>query len=211
MNGEDFEAIHQEVEKGIVFKGTNLWILICAILVASVGLNMNSTAVIIGAMLISPLMGPINGMGYSLATYDFDLFKKSVKNLTFAILVSLLTSALYFFISPVSSAHSELLARTSPTIYDVFIALFGGVAGMLALSSKLKGNVIPGVAIATALMPPICTAGYGLATLQFSFFFGALYLFTINTVFIAVGSLVVSQVLKFPIRNVVGQSAIKKR
>lgn len=207
---EDFEAIHQEVEKGIVFKGTNLWILICAILVASVGLNMNSTAVIIGAMLISPLMGPINGMGYSLATYDFDLFKKSVKNLTFAILVSLLTSALYFFISPVSSAHSELLARTSPTIYDVFIALFGGVAGMLALSSKLKGNVIPGVAIATALMPPICTAGYGLATLQFSFFFGALYLFTINTVFIAVGSLVVSQVLKFPIRNVVDKVRSKK-
>jgi uncharacterized hydrophobic protein (TIGR00271 family) len=207
---EDFEAIHQEVEKGIVFKGTNLWILICAILVASVGLNMNSTAVIIGAMLISPLMGPINGMGYSLATYDFDLFKKSVKNLTFAILVSLLTSALYFFISPVSSAHSELLARTSPTIYDVFIALFGGVAGMLALSSKLKGNVIPGVAIATALMPPICTAGYGLATLQFSFFFGALYLFTINTVFIAVGSLVVSQILKFPIRNVVDKVRSKK-
>jgi uncharacterized hydrophobic protein (TIGR00271 family) len=149
-------------------------------------------------------------MGYSLATYDFDLFKKSVKNLTFAILVSLLTSALYFFISPVSSAHSELLARTSPTIYDVFIALFGGVAGMLALSSKLKGNVIPGVAIATALMPPICTAGYGLATLQFSFFFGALYLFTINTVFIAVGSLVVSQVLKFPIRNVVDKVRSKK-
>jgi len=207
---EDFEAIHQEVEKGTVFKGTNLWILICAILVASVGLNMNSTAVIIGAMLISPLMGPINGMGYSLATYDFDLFKKSVKNLTFAILVSLLTSALYFFISPVSSAHSELLARTSPTIYDVFIALFGGVAGMLALSSKLKGNVIPGVAIATALMPPICTAGYGLATLQFSFFFGALYLFTINTVFIAVGSLVVSQILKFPIRNVVDKVRSKK-
>ena len=207
---EDFESIHDEVEKGVVFKGTNLWVLISAILVASVGLNMNSTAVIIGAMLISPLMGPINGMGYSLATYDFTLFKKAIKNFSFAVLVSLLTSALYFFISPVNSAHSELLARTSPTIYDVFIALFGGVAGMLALSSKLKGNVIPGVAIATALMPPICTAGYGLATLQPTFFFGALYLFTINTVFIAVAALIVSQVLKFPIRHMVDSERAKK-
>ena len=207
---EDFETIHVEVEKGVVFKGTNLWVLICAILVASVGLNMNSTAVIIGAMLISPLMGPINGMGYSLATYDFVLFRKAIKNFSFALLVSLLTSATYFFISPVNTAHSELLARTSPTIYDVFIALFGGVAGMLALSSKLKGNVIPGVAIATALMPPICTAGYGLATLQFNFLFGALYLFTINTVFIAVASLVVSQFLKFPIRSIVEKDRAKR-
>ncbi len=207
---EDFETIHTEVEKGVVFKGTNLWVLISAILVASVGLNMNSTAVIIGAMLISPLMGPINGMGYSLATYDFLLFKKAIKNFSFAVVVSLLTSALYFFISPVNSAHSELLARTSPTIYDVFIALFGGVAGMLALSSKLKGNVIPGVAIATALMPPICTAGYGLASLQFNFFFGALYLFTINTVFIAVAALIVSQVLKFPIRDMVDKERAKR-
>lgn len=207
---EDFELIHSEVEKGVVFKGTNLWVLISAILVASVGLNMNSTAVIIGAMLISPLMGPINGMGYSLATYDFPLFQKAIKNFSFAVAVSLITSALYFFISPVSTAHSELLARTSPTIYDVFIALFGGVAGMLALSSKLKGNVIPGVAIATALMPPICTAGYGLATLQMNFFFGALYLFTINTVFIAVAALVVSQVLKFPIRNIVDKERAKR-
>ena len=175
----------------------------CAILVASVGLNMNSTAVIIGAMLISPLMGPINGMGYGIATYDMPLFRRAVKNFTFAVGVSLITSALYFFITPVSTAHSELLARTSPTIYDVLIAFFGGLAGILAISSKLKGNVIPGVAIATALMPPICTAGYGLATLQFNFVFGALYLFTINTVFIAVAALLVCQVLKFPIRSVV--------
>ena len=207
---EDFDTIHTEVEKGVVFKGTNLWVLMCAILVASVGLNMNSTAVIIGAMLISPLMGPINGIGYSLATYDFQLFRKAVKNFTFAILVSLITSSLYFFISPVDTAHSELLARTSPTIYDVFIALFGGVAGMLALSSKLKGNVIPGVAIATALMPPLCTAGYGLATFQFTYFFGALYLFTINTVFIAVASLFVSQVLKLPIRTIVDKARAKR-
>ena len=200
---ESFDFIHAEIEKGIEFKGTNLWILMCAILVASVGLNMNSTAVIIGAMLISPLMGPINGMGYGIATYDMPLFRRAIKNFTFAVGVSLITSALYFFITPVSTAHSELLARTSPTIYDVLIAFFGGLAGILAISSKLKGNVIPGVAIATALMPPICTAGYGLATLQFYFVFGALYLFTINTVFIAVAALLVCQVLKFPIRCVI--------
>lgn len=200
---ENYETIHAEIEKGIQFRGTNLWILMFAIVVASVGLNMNSTAVIIGAMLISPLMGPINGVGYSLATYDFHLFRRSLKNLMYAVVVSLLTSALYFFLSPINEAHSELLARTSPTIYDVLIALFGGLAGIVAISSKLKGNVIPGVAIATALMPPICTAGYGLATLQFNFFFGALYLFAINTVFIAFASLVVSQYLKLPIRSIV--------
>ena len=200
---ENHETIHTEIEKGIQFRGTNLWILMFAIVVASVGLNMNSTAVIIGAMLISPLMGPINGMGYSLATYDFYLFRRSLKNFMYAVVVSLLTSALYFFLSPINEAHSELLARTSPTIYDVLIALFGGLAGIVAICSKLKGNVIPGVAIATALMPPICTAGYGLATLQFSFFFGALYLFAINTVFIAFASLVVCQYLKLPIRNIV--------
>ncbi len=210
---EDIDVIHAEIEKGVVFKGTNLWILICAILVASVGLNMNSTAVIIGAMLISPLMGPIIGMGYGLATYEFNLFRKALKNFLFALVVSLITSSLYFVISPVDTAHSELLARTSPTIYDVFIALFGGTAGMLAMSSKLKGNVIPGVAIATALMPPLCTAGYGLATLQMNFLFGALYLFTINTVFIGVSSMLVSQILKFPIRSIVdtGRSERLKR
>lgn len=200
---EDFDTIHAEIEKGIVFKGTNLWILMCAIIVASVGLNMNSTAVIIGAMLISPLMGPINGIGYSIATYNRDLFERSVKNLLFAVLVSLITSFLYFLITPVNTAHSELLARTRPTIYDVFIAFFGGLAGILAISSRLKGNVIPGVAIATALMPPICTAGYGLATLQFNYFFGALYLFSINMVFIAVASLLLCQIFRFPIRSIV--------
>lgn len=200
---EDYDAIHAEVVKGIHFRGTNLWILMFAIVVASVGLNMNSTAVIIGAMLISPLMGPINGIGYSLATYDFHLFRRSLKNLLYAVGVSLLTSSLYFLLSPINEAHSELLARTSPTIYDVMIALFGGLAGIVAMTSKLKGNVIPGVAIATALMPPICTAGYGLATLQFNFFFGAFYLFTINAVFIAFASLIVCQYLKFPIRSIV--------
>lgn len=207
---ESFDSIHAEIEKGIVFKGTNLWILMCAIWVASVGLNMNSTAVIIGAMLISPLMGPINGMGYSIATYDMSMLRQAIRNFTFAVIVSLLTSTFYFLITPVSTAHSELLARTSPTIYDVLIAFFGGLAGILAISSKLKGNVIPGVAIATALMPPICTAGYGLATLQFNFVFGALYLFTINTVFIAFAAFVVCQVLKSPIRSIVDPKKRKR-
>jgi uncharacterized hydrophobic protein (TIGR00271 family) len=200
---DSFEKIHETIEKEIIFKGTNLWILIFAIIVASVGLNMNSTAVIIGAMLISPLMGPINGMGYSIATYDFPLFRKAVKNFSFAVVASLIASTTYFALSPISTAHSELLARTSPTIYDVIIALFGGLAGIVAISSKHKGNIIPGVAIATALMPPLCTAGYGLATGQFTYFLGAFYLFTINTVFIAISSVAISQILKFPIRSLI--------
>lgn len=200
---EDFGNTDATIRKDVVFKGTNLWILIFAIMVASVGLNMNSTAVIIGAMLISPLMGPIIGVGYSIATYNFPLLSKALKNFSFAIVASLVTSTLYFVMTPVSSAHSELLARTSPTIYDVLIAFFGGLAGIVALSSKQKGNVIPGVAIATALMPPLCTAGYGLATLQMKFLFGALYLFFINSVFIAFAALLVSQLLKFPITTII--------
>lgn len=198
---EDFETIHQTVEKGIFFRGPNLWILIFAIFIASVGLNVNSTAVIIGAMLISPLMGPIIGMGYSAATYDFVLFRKAVANYTFAIGASLLASAAYFAITPLSEAHSELLARTSPSFYDVLIALFGGLAGIVAITSKYKGTVIAGVAIATALMPPLCTAGYGLATLNGEFFFGALYLFTINSVFIAVATLVTTRLLRVPVHK----------
>lgn len=207
---EDFDLIHEEIKKGIIFRGTNLWVLMFAIIVASVGLNMNSTAVIIGAMLISPLMGPINGIGYSIATYNQELFRQSVKNFSFAVIASLFASTAYFALSPISTAHSELLARTSPTIYDVLIALFGGLAGILAISSKLKGNVIPGVAIATALMPPLCTAGYGLATFQFQYFFGAIYLFAINSIFIALAAVWVSQLLKFPIRGQI-EEAKKKR
>jgi len=207
---DSFENIHDTIERELVFKGTNLWILVFAILVASVGLNMNSTAVIIGAMLISPLMGPINGIGYSIATYDFPLFRQAVKNFGFAVLASLIASTAYFAMSPISTAHSELLARTSPTIYDVLIAFFGGMAGIVAITSRKKGNVIPGVAIATALMPPLCTAGYGLATGQFTYFFGALYLFTINTVFIALSALLISQILKLPIRGTIAE-AQKKR
>lgn len=195
---EDSTIIHETIEKGIVVRGTNVWILVFAILIASVGLNMNSTAVIIGAMLISPLMGPINGIGYSVATYNFPLFRKSIKNFGYSTLAALVTSTLYFLLTPISTEHAELLARTSPTIFDVLIALFGGLAGIVAISSKNKGNVIPGVAIATALMPPLCTAGFGLSMGNWSYFFGALYLFTINSVFIALSAMIVSQLLKFP-------------
>ena len=207
---DGFETIRATIEKDLVFKGTNLWILIFAIVLASVGLNINSTAVIIGAMLISPLMGPINGIGYSLATNNFHLLRIAIKNFGFAVGAGLVASTLYFFVTPVSVAHSELLARTSPTIYDVLIALFGGLAGMVALSSKQKGNVIPGVAIATALMPPLCTAGYGLGTGQYSYFIGAFYLFIINTVFIAFGAVIISRLLKFPIVTEVDKTRRKR-
>lgn len=196
---EEFDTIHETVEKGIQFRGTNLWILIFAIIIACVGLNVNSTAVIIGAMLISPLMGPILGMGYSLAVYDFTLFRRAMVNFGFAVLVSLIASTAYFLITPLGEAHSELLARTQPNIYDVIIALVGGLAGIVAVSSKNKGNVITGVAIATALMPPLCTAGYGLATGRWNFFLGAFYLFTINSVFIAAATVYTVRLLKYPI------------
>jgi len=198
---EDFERLGSYIERGIALKGTNLWILIFAIFIASLGLNVNSTAVIIGAMLVSPLMGPIMGLAFGIAFNDLELLKRSFYSYLLAGSVALATSTLFFLISPINDAHSEILARTSPNIYDVLIAFFGGLAGILATSSKLKGNVIPGVAIATALMPPLCTAGYGLATLQFSFFFGAFYLFIINTVFIALATLVTTRFLKFPYKQ----------
>jgi uncharacterized hydrophobic protein (TIGR00271 family) len=198
---ERFETVIANIESGATFRGTNLWILIFAIFVASLGLNVNSTAVIIGAMLISPLMGPIMGMGMGLAINDLELFKKAGYNFAVATIVALATSTLFFLISPINNAHSEILARISPNIYDVLIALFGGLAGTLATSSLHKGNVIPGVAIATALMPPLCTAGYGLATLQFSYFFGAFYLFVINAVFIGLATLIMTRFLKFPVKG----------
>lgn len=172
------------IRDGVNFRGTNMLILIFAIFIASLGLNTNSTAVIIGAMLISPLMGPIIGMGLGVGIHDFDLIKRSGRNLLMAALFSMIASTLYFLISPVNESHSELLARTSPTIYDVLIAFFGGAAGIVAMGSRSKGNVLPGVAIATALMPPLCTAGYGLATWQLHYFFGATYLFIINSIYI---------------------------
>lgn len=193
------QTIHDNIMSGIVFKGTNLWILMVAIVMASVGLNINSTAVIIGAMLISPLMGPIIGIGYGLGTYDFDLVRHSIKNYLFAVVTGLIVSTLYFSISPLNEAHSELLARTTPNIYDVLIAFFGGLAGFIAIVSRYKGNVMTGVAIATALMPPLCTAGYGLATGKWNFFGGALYLLAINTVFIALSALITTRFFGQPL------------
>lgn len=191
------EEIIENIKKGIEFKGTNLWTLIFAIFVASIGLNVNSTAVIIGAMLISPLMGPIMGIGLGAGIYDFALIKNAGKNLLIATIIALISSTLYFLISPLHQAQSELLARTSPTIWDVLIAFFGGLAGIVASSRKRYNNVIPGVAIATALMPPLCTAGYGIATGQWAYFFGAFYLYIINSVFISISTFLIVRFLKF--------------
>ena len=198
---EDAKIIIENISHGVSFRGTNLWILIFAVFIASLGLNVNSTAVIIGAMLISPLMGPIMGLGLGLGINDLQLLKRSLSNFGYAVLVSFAASTTYFVITPLYEAHSEILSRTSPTIYDVLIAIFGGLAGIVATSSKLKGNVIPGVAIATALMPPLCTAGYGIATLQFNYLFGALYLFVINSVFIAAATFATVRLLKIPRRH----------
>ncbi len=206
---EKLETVVENIESGIVFRGTNLWVLIFAIFVASLGLNINSAAVIIGAMLISPLMGPIMGVGLGMGINDLQLLKQSLNNYLIATGVALTTSTLFFFISPLDDAHSEILARTSPNIYDVLIALFGGFAGIIATSSKLKGNVIPGVAIATALMPPLCTAGYGLATLQLRFFVGAFYLYLINTVFIALATFIIVRLLHFPYKSLKNERAEK--
>lgn len=185
------------IREGVSFRGTNILILVMAIFVASLGLNTNSTAVIIGAMLISPLMGPIIGMGLGVGIHDFELIKRSLRNLIMAAGFSVIASTLYFLISPVNEGHSELLARTSPTIYDVLIGFIGGGAGILAIGSTNKGQVIPGVAIATALMPPLCTAGYGLATMQFNYFFGAFYLFLINSIYIAFATFIGVKLLKY--------------
>ena len=177
----DIETV---IRSGVSFKGSQLLTLIFAIFIASLGLNIGSVPVIIGAMLISPLMGPIIGMGLAIGIEDFSLLQRSLKNISAAVLGSLVASAIYFLISPQYEDSSQLLARTSPSIYDVFVALFGGAAGILSIAAKNKGQVMPGVAIATSLMPPLCTAGYGLATMQMHFFLGALYLFFTNMVFI---------------------------
>ena len=194
---EDPKLVVENVTQNVSFRGANLWILACAILIASVGLNVNSTAVIIGAMLISPLMGPIVGAGFALATYNFNLLKKSIKNLFIATVVSLTVSILYFYLSPFKEVQSELLARTAPNIYDVLIAFFGGIVGAVSITRAEKGNPIPGVAIATALMPPLCTAGFGIATGNFSFFLGAFYLYTINCFFICIATFLIIKFLKY--------------
>lgn len=199
LNGQlvSQEQAEANIREGVSFRGTNILILILAILIASLGLNTNSTAVIIGAMLISPLMGPIIGIGLGVGIHDFNLIKRCVRNLIMAAGFSVIASTIFFLISPVNEQHSELLARTSPTIYDVLIGFVGGGAGIIALGSTNKGNVIPGVAIATALMPPLCTAGYGLATWQLNYFFGAFYLFVINSIYIAFATFIGVKLMKY--------------
>ena len=195
-------ATIESLKGDVEFRGTKLWILICAILVASIGLNVNSTAVIIGAMLISPLMGPIIGFGLGFGIADLDLVRKSLRNLALTTLFSILTATIYFLLTPLDQPGSELLGRTEPSLYDVLIAFFGGAAGLIAGSSKSKGQVLPGVAIATALMPPLCTAGFGLATGNWAFFFGAIYLYIINSVFIAFATFVMVRIMRFPMKTV---------
>ena len=195
----DYENASTSIRKNIAFKGTNVFILACAIIIASVGLNVNSIPVIIGAMLVSPVMGPILGFGLGLGTEDARLLKDSLKNLGVMVGISIIASSLFFLLSPLSLANpSELLARTNPTIYDVLIALFGGLAGIIEISRKDKGTVISGVAIATALMPPLCTVGYGLSIWNWSYVLGALYLFTINSMFISLATFLAVKYFRFP-------------
>ena len=208
--GADKEATKEGILRDIEFRGINAWILIASIIIASIGLNTNAVALIIGAMLISPLMGPILGIGYAVATYDLATLIKSLKNLGIAVAISLITSTIYFLLSPISEIQSELLARTRPTLLDVLVAFFGGIAGIIAGSRKEKSNVIPGVAIATALMPPLCTAGFGLASGNIQFFLSAFYLFFINSVFISLATWFIVKFLEFPTVKVIDLKTTKK-
>lgn len=209
-NAPQHEVI-DNIRKGVEFNGTNLWVLVFAIFIACLGLNVNSTAVIIGAMLISPLMGPIIGIGLSLGINDFELLKNSGRNFLLMVVVSLISATLFFLLFQPGSNQSELLARTTPTTNDVFIALFGGLAGMVAHTRKDRApTVVSGVAIATALMPPLCTAGFGIATGQWTFFLGAFYLFTINTIFISLATYLMTIFLKYDKKVFVNPEREKK-
>ena len=202
-NDVDIQAAIEDIRSNIPFRGPNVYILFVAIIIASVGLNVNSIPVIIGAMLISPLMGPITGLGLGLGTNDRELVLFSIKNLLVMVGISLLAATLYFILTPLEIDNpTELLARTRPTIYDVFIALFGGLAGVLETARKEKGTVLSGVAIATALMPPLCTVGYGIANLSWQYTVGALFLFSINCIFIAMAAYLMAKFLKFPVKTV---------
>ncbi|KXA10023.1 TIGR00341 family protein [Clostridium perfringens] len=205
-----YDEIHENILDGVNIGGANFIILMCAIIIASVGLNMNATAVIIGAMLISPLMGPIIAIGYSVGIYNLKLLKKSAIILIIEIFISITTATIYFSLSPISSAGSEILSRTSPNIWDVIIAFTGGIAGIIGITRKKSGNILPGVAIATALMPPLCTSGYGLATKNIHIFLGAGYLFFINSFFIALSTLLVVKFMKIPTRNTLSEVKQKK-
>ena len=202
-NDVDIPTASENIRKNIPFRGPNVYILFVAIIIASVGLNVNSIPVIIGAMLISPLMGPIIGLGLGLGTNDRELVLFSIKHLLVMVGISLLAATMYFMLTPLEIDNpTELLARTRPTIYDVFIALFGGLAGVLETARKEKGTVISGVAIATALMPPLCTVGYGIANLSWRYTIGALFLFSINCIFIAMAAYLMAKFLKFPVKTV---------
>ncbi len=206
----DQEGTIETIKKDMVFRGHVVWILICSIFIASIGLNVNSTAVIIGAMLISPLMGPILAIGLSVGTNDWDTLIKALKNFGVMVVIALITSTVYFLITPLHEAQPELLSRTKPTFLDALIGIFGGLAGIIGVSRSNRGNVIPGVAIATALMPPLCTAGYGLANAQWSHFLGAFYLFTLNSIFIAGATFIIVRYLKFPLVSFVNAVTEKK-
>lgn len=205
-----YEEIDAMMLENTAIHGSNMWILMLAIFIASIGLNVNSTAVIIGAMLISPLMSGILTLGYSLAVKDLALMRRSLASFGTQVAISLIASTLYFLLTPLQEPTAEMIARTSPTIWDVLIALFGGLAGMIGNTRQKKGNVIPGVAIATALMPPLCTAGYGLATLQPRFLLGAFYLFAINTLFIALSAALVTVLLRVPAHREISPQRQKK-
>ena len=207
---QDASVIDETVRSGAQFGGTNLWVLFFAILIASVGLNTNSTAVIIGAMLISPLMGPIVGVGYGAAVQDLGLIRMAGKNLAIFVVLSLVTSVLYFTLSPLDQPQSELMARTFPTLWDVLIAAFGGAAGMVAVTRRSYSNIVPGVAIATALMPPLCTAGFGIAHGRWDMFGGAFYLFIINGMFIGAATLAVAKLLRLPRQGELDESTRKR-
>jgi uncharacterized hydrophobic protein (TIGR00271 family) len=205
----NFSQSTSDIKAGVAFKGFNIWILICSILICSLGLNMDSTAVVIGAMLISPLMGPIVGLGLGIGIFDRKLIFKALKNLSIATVISILTAYLFFKLTPTEEVH-ELLSRTKPTILDLLVAFFGGIAGILAAARCQETNAIPGVAIATALMPPLCTAGYGLAIGNMDYAFGAFYLFIMNCIMISLAALLVVLYLRYPKFSFVNNEQKKK-
>lgn len=206
----NIEGTIETIHKDMVFRGPNVWILICSIFIASIGLDTNSTAVIIGAMLISPLMGPILAIGLCIGVNDVPTLRRAIRHFLVMTLFALATSTIYFLITPLGEAQTELMARVRPTLLDAAIAVFGGLAGIIGVSRRNRGNVIPGVAIATALMPPLCTAGFGIANGNGSFFFGAIYLFSLNSVFIAISTVVIVRFLGFPFVQFMDDAARRK-
>lgn len=191
------QITYDEIKSGVIFKGTNFWIMAFAIFIACIGLNINSKAAVIGAMIISPLMGPIFGIGFSLGTSNTNLLKLSLRNVFRIVIISILCSTLYYFLSPYHIATEELLSFSKPTIFDIFLAFIGGMAGMIAISRHDGNRVLVGIAVATACIPPLCTAGYGIATLQWEYILGGLYTYFINALFICLGCYIITRYLKF--------------